>query len=199
MFNIFLLPTLITLLNIYGCTNFIQETSVTNSIYQDSYKSPFDVRPGYRSNTNFSPKIDDEFIGIRIDAPEVVKFIPDVIIDEFGTFAYIPVSLTYRFALSYEQKFDSITDHMVIVAVDAVSGESFSSTLEVDESVEHVPNDLSNVTEEELSNTFSTGYLTINLADYLDLPQIGSKLHIHVTLEEFQTNTVTVELQEDND
>ena len=199
MFNIYLSLALIFLLNIYGCTKFIQEAPVPNSIYQDSYKSPFDVRPGYRSSTNFSPILDDDYIGIRINAPKIVKFIPGVIMDDLGTFTYIPISLTYRFSLNYERKFDNMTDHMVVVAVDAITGESFSGTLENDESVEYVPIDLAHVTEEGMSNTFATGYLTVNLVDYLDLPQLESKYNIHVTLEEHQTNTLTVELQKASD
>lgn len=168
-------------------------------IYPEKFNSPFDVNPGYKSNTNYSPELDDSFIGIRISAPDIVKFTPGNIVDDLGSFVYIPISISYRFSIAYERKFDNITDHMVLVAVDSVTGTPYSETLQNDDSVEYLPIDFPEVSEQELNSTFGTGFMTVNLIHFLQIPQRSGDYNIHITLEKYQSNLLTVELIEGKD
>ncbi|MBE9564445.1 MAG: hypothetical protein IMF17_04300 [Proteobacteria bacterium] len=168
---------------------------MSDVMYKDAYDSPQDVRPGYRSKTNFSPKIEQGFIGLKIFIPEVVEFKSDDVVDDLGSFSYIPLSISYRFSLGYESKFDNLTDHIVVVAVDSVSGESFSATLDDDDDADYRQTDLSGISENDLNNTFSTSYLTVNLIHFLNLPNKEATYNMHVTLEEFQSSPAAVSLK----
>lgn len=195
--RVFLLIYVFLLLN---CSENIQEKNVSNTIYQETFSSPYEVRPGYRSKTDFSPLIKDKKSGLEISVPKINKFKPNEIIDGIDTFIYIPVSISYKFSLAYESKFDNLTNHIVIVAVNTVSGESFSATLEDEgDDSEYRESDISHINENDLNNTFSTGYLTVNLIDYINLPQEEAVYNIHATIEKFQSSQVTTSLIIDKD
>lgn len=192
----YLVVTGVVVLQIISCTHSFQGTVMTDQIYPNSFNSPFDVRPGYRAKSTFSPELDENFVGIRIDAPKLATFNVGDSIDRFESFTNIPVSMAFRFSAAYEIKFDNISDHMAVVAVNSITGKSFSSTLQDEDPVIYTPTDFSKIAKEKLENTFNTGYLTFNVAQFLKIPQENATYDIHVTLEEYQSNVVTVTLQE---
>lgn len=194
MTNTYISGVVILLFSV-GCNLEKKEKIVSSVMYQDSYNSPYDVRPDYRSKTNYSPKLKNDSIGLDISVPLENTFRPGNEVDDFGSFIYIPLSITYSFSLAYESKFDNLTDHMAVIAVNTVTGESYSATLKNDDEVENQPSDLSHISEYDMNNTISTGYLTINLIHYLDLPEEEAIYNLHVTLEEFQSSTVVANVK----
>lgn len=162
----------------------------------EEFKSPFDVRPGYKDETPFSPTVEDGAQGIRIAIPPVVTFARGASSDSEEGFAYIPVSMTFLFPVSYASRFDAITAHMVAVAVDAKTGASFSAPIQEPDFVPSPPRPPEPAPGPGAVQveTLSLRYLTFNLAQVLPLPVAEATYRVHVTLEQHQSNVVTTEL-----
>jgi len=168
-----------------------QERDIMTNINQHTFRSPFDVPIGYRSETNYSPVINNQFFGIKINSPEKITVKEALKMDRFGNNDYVPISLTHQFNLAYLRKFNNITDHMTVVAVNVKTGISFSGNLGDEDTAEY-PDDAPYLPEEELVNTFAEGFLTFNLLQVLNLPAESAAYFIHVTLEEYQSNVLQI-------
>lgn len=163
----------------------------------EEFKSPFDVRPGYKDETPFSPVVEDGAQGIRIAIPPEVTFARGASPDSEEGFTYIPVSMTFLFPVSYASRFDAIAAHMVAVAVDAKTGAAFSAPIQEPDFVPSppAPPDPDPEPGAVRVETLSLSYLTFNLAQVVPLPVAEATYRVHVTLEKHQSNVVTTELR----
>lgn len=171
-------------------TCYAQEKMMTKS---SSDATPFDITAGFRGPTKFMPRIDPDFKGIRINMPETVA-----VSAQGGNIAqgYIPISMTYQFSYAYIGKFDYIRHHMVVIAVDATTGRVYSGTLEEpDETVSAKKRPVPTAQElAEQEQTLAQSFLTFDLSKYLELPNKDAGYHVHVSLEQYQSNVVTFSL-----
>jgi hypothetical protein len=165
----------------------------------ETFASPFDVPPNYRAPTNFSPRVERAFRGLRISAPEEATFAPGESVDRFGSFANIPISVTLQFGDDYTAKFGNVTEHLVVVAVSGRTNRSYSSTLESHDA--RAPRRTAASAPAPSGDgivgvPIRRSYFTFNLAQYLPLPRESDVYDVHVTLEEHQSNVVTIRLDE---
>lgn len=158
-----------------------------DTMQAESFSSPFDVPHGHAAKTPFSPKVTPDFRGIRISAPETAKIAAD------GTVT-IPISMTTQFSAAYLMKFDVLTHHMSVVAVNGKTGASLTSTLQEDDAAAPLPEDREG-DPAELESTIFESYLTFDLARFLLFPNEAAVYHVHVTLENHQSNVVTIKIQ----
>ena len=160
--------------------------------------SPFDVMPGDTSETPFSPRLEAGAVGIRLAVPAEVTYTPGAERRPDGSFTYVPVSMTYTFSVAYRRKFEVITAHMMVVAVNTRTGASYSAPVQ-EQDFELDPDAPREQPSEKdlarMARTFATGYFTFNLAGLLSLPVEDATYNVHVTLEEHQSNVVTTELR----
>lgn len=163
----------------------------------DALKSPFDVKPGYKSETPFSPSVGDETHAIRIDIPPVVTFAPGASADAEEGFTYVPVSMSSIFPVSYARKWDVITAHMVVVAVNVRTGASWSAPIQEPDFEPSPPDPPESDPEPGVLRveSLSLRYHTFNLAEVLSLPAEEATYRVHVMLEKHQSNVVTTELK----
>ncbi|WP_163997744.1 hypothetical protein [Pyxidicoccus caerfyrddinensis] len=160
----------------------------------EAYATVFEVPAGTRHPTPFSPQLEPEAVGIRISAPPEVSYSPGESALEGGSFAYVPVSVTYRFSMAYGSRFGVIESHMTVMAVNASSGASYVAVLQ-QEDMAAVPREYPRVPRERLEQSFFTRYFTINLVDHLGLPMEEATYHVHLGLEAHQSNVATVVLK----
>ncbi|HYO58700.1 hypothetical protein [Archangium sp.] len=157
-------------------------------------RTVFDIRPGEGQDTPFSPVLDRRFVGIRIAAPPIVEYVPGLSYDPFdGDFLYVPISMTYQFSAAYFARFDAIDAHMVAMALNPRTGMSYCGAVRQGEVVKISRG--APVPLEVLQRTFYTRFLTFNLAQLLQLPDEDAVYHIHVTLETYQSNVVTLQMR----
>ena len=165
-------------------------------LFVKQFSTPFDVPHDFSSPTNFSPPIGHDFVGIVINAPEKVMFDPHADGSDQDGFAHIPVSMTYRFSHAFLKNIAGPTvHHMTVVAVPVKAGKPYSSTLQMDEAAPYKPDGRPQPTQEELESRSSKGYFTFNLAAMLNLPKEEATYHVHVTLEKYQSNVITIALK----
>lgn len=170
---------------------YVSESIESESFSAESFSSPFDVPHGYSAKTDFSPEIKGDFIGIKISAPKTVSRRAEGGGEEGAS---IPISIAYQFTAAYKIKYNPIAHHMVVVAVNARTGASFTSTLQDDDPAPRA-DEGEEIPAEDLENTFFEEYLTIDLAQFLKLPEKDAVYHVHVTLEKHQSNVVKIEIR----
>ncbi|MBI3776154.1 MAG: hypothetical protein HY273_11490 [Gammaproteobacteria bacterium] len=160
----------------------------SSSSSENKFATPFDVPANYSGPTNFSPKVASDFVGLVIAAPEQVN-VGQVSPGEL----VCPVSLTFEFNYAFLSTIRGPeTDHMVVVAIDAKTGKSYSNTLQRDDSVPSDADDRPKLSAQEMQNIRSKGYFTFDLASVLQLPKKAATYRVHVTLEKYQSNVVTI-------
>jgi hypothetical protein len=165
------------------------ETTMTSDS-QDSFKTPFEVRPDYRSRTRFSPTLPADETGLLIAAPDEAPWNPQQRVGADDTFCYLPISLAYRFSLEFiDGVGEQLTDKLTVMAVDAATGESYSGLLM---GQDYEPDEPADDDGEDTANTFVRGYFTFNLAFYLPLPEGEARYHVHVSLGDIQSNVVEI-------
>lgn len=149
----------------------------------------FDIPPGSHEETPFTPRLPDGREGIRIAAPPIVEMPAKNDGARLGT--YVPVAMTHRFRISYGRRFDYMAAHMTVCAVDAATGESLCSSLQEDDYIPTGP-DLTPVPPDQ--DNLSESHLQFDLARFVALPAREARYHVHVSLEKYQSNTVTIEV-----
>lgn len=164
-----------------------ERKSMSSMAQADLFSSPFDVPHGYSAKTSFSPEVSPDFRGIRISALEMVRIGADRTVK-------IPISMTTQFTAAYLMKFDAITHHMAVVAVNGKTGASLTGTLQEDDAAVPLLEDRGSDSL-ELEQTIFESYLTFDLARFLHIPAETAVYHVHVTLEQYQSNVVAIKIQ----
>ncbi|MEX2208179.1 MAG: hypothetical protein WEF50_18295 [Myxococcota bacterium] len=157
------------------------------------YGTPFEVPPGLRARTPFSPPVDPDGYGIWIAAPETVEFDPAGRADRVGNFAYVPISLSYHLENALLER--AGVDGMTVVATSTSTGRVYSAKLEEDDPAEppsEEPNPNPPMKGMQLELESIEGYYTFNLLHFLELPPTSDRYRLHVTLETFQSNVIEV-------
>jgi hypothetical protein len=158
------------------------------------YTTVFEVPPGFKDETPFSPRLEPGTVGIRISVPTEVGFSPAAGQHPAEPFAYVPVSFVYCFSLADWLKFGVIEKRMMVMAVNASTGKSYVGALEQGDIVP-AELDYSHVPRARLEQAFNTRYFTANLVELLGLPEEEATYHVHVSLEEHQSNVERVALR----
>jgi hypothetical protein len=83
---------------------------------------------------------------------------------------------------------------MSVVAVNGRTGVSYTSTLQEDDAAAPPPEDRAG-DPAELEQTVFKNFLTFDLARFLAFPEEEAVYHIHVTLENHQSNAVTIKVR----
>ena len=159
-----------------------------------TFASPFDVPPNFRAQTNFSPVVDRAFRGIVISAPSPSSFAEGESVDRFGSFANIPVSVTFQLEGEVIERIGRVTDHIGVIAVSRRTNRSYSSTLASHDPVAPRASAPSPPRNPAVGLPRVRSHLTFNLAQYLDLPHEPDTYWVHLILEQYQSNVLSIEL-----
>lgn len=131
-----------------------------------------------------SPSFDDEARGLRVAAPRAVRLGPD---------AAFPLCGTYRVGGRFLNRFESMANELVVVAVDARAHRPYATNLLTPGSTP-MPSGL-----DESAPGFEaavlTGWFNLDLFRWMeDLPRQPGRYHVFATVGELASNVVTVEL-----
>ena len=164
-----------------------------NSLSPDLFDK---VEPDDFNENECTPKIDDEFIGIRINAPKEVYYNPGERNRFTGAFCKVIICGVYSFDASFiNQLNNSIEESITLVAIDTKSHEPYVSGI-VNDNPKIPDPSLNDYSPEELEDLYYTGFFNINILDYLGLPEKPATYNVFVTLKEYKSNVVTIKLVE---
>lgn len=160
-----------------------------------------DVTEGSYLDYECSPDIDDpDFLGILLNAPEVVTFVPGRSNPINGAFAPIIVCGTYSFEYRTMGLDGDFADSIVLIAVDEASRVSFRGTMSGVENAEPEPEGLDgDPTAEDFADYVIGGYFNPNLAVVLDLPEQEADYIVYALLGAFESNRVRISVREAGD
>jgi len=189
------LLTALVVLCLVGCGESSEGDLLVSEELPAGPATPFDVPPGVRERTPFSPAVPADGYGIWIAAPSVVEFALGGSADRLRNFAYAPISLSYHLENSVLER--AGVDRMTVIATSASTGRVYSATLEEDDPVDppdEVPNPNPPLKGMRLELESVEGYYTFNLLQFLKLPATTDRYRVHVTLETFQSNVIEIAL-----
>jgi len=153
------------------------------------------IEPGDDENA-CTPKIDDNFIGIRINAPDVVYYAPGEKDPNTGHFAKIMICGIRRFRGDFLSELrPDVEKKVALVAIDTQLHNVHTSLLIDDDPDEPDPSP-PQFPKETLEKVYITAWFNINILDYLDLPERPATYNVFVTLKEYKSNVVTIKLVE---
>lgn len=143
-----------------------------------------------------SPVIeDDDFRGFLIAAPERVTFERGETTEPFGTFADVPICISYALDVPAEP-LERPFDHLIeLVARDVETGEVYRGAMITPDN--DVPPPASAPPRpEDLAGLVVAGELSPNLLRYVELPAASATYQVHVEFNRgrMHSNAVTVEL-----
>lgn len=179
-----------------GCIEITQDTEERNARMESISSEVFaEIEPGDSTENKCTPKVGEDFIGFRINAPTLVSYNPGEEDPFTGAFAKVMICGVYRFDAALAFEVGGIEKSLTLVAIDTeshtpYSGQMVSGHLEIPESPprQYPP--------EVLENLYYKRFLNINILDYLGLPEKPATYNVFVTLKEYKSNVVTIKLIE---
>lgn len=131
-----------------------------------------------------SPILDEDFLGIRIRAPESVDADPDMI---------LPVCGSYRFLAAFWNRFENLRYEMAIVAVDTATHIPYITNLQYRD-YESMTRKFK-TTDSGFDEKTAAGWFNADLTFYLaDFPRTAATYHMFALLGEERSNIVTVKV-----
>ncbi len=145
-----------------------------------------------------SPEVEDpDFIGILLNAPEVVTYVPGSSNPLNGSFAPVIVCGAYAFKYTTLGLNGDFADSIVLVAVDEKSRISYHSTMPgVENAVPEQADPESNLTAEDFAGDIIGGYFNPNLAVILGLPEKEADYIVYALLGPYESNRVRISIKE---
>jgi len=132
-----------------------------------------------------SPELDDDFRGMVIAVPETIVM--------KGDYAF-PVCGSYQVASEFYGQFESFSNQLVVVAVDASTHTPYSATL-LDPEFEPGVYEDDEFDEDDVLPSQLTGWFNVNLFDYLDgLPRKTGTFHVYAMVGDLKSNVCNVEV-----
>ena len=147
-----------------------------------------------RNPNDCTPKIESDFVGIRINAPGSVTYIPGAKDPVTGSFARLMICGIYRLELPVLAQTKGFRKVATLAAVATDTHQTFTGGMMHDHPDTPNPNP-SKFSPEELKGFHETGYFNVNVLDYLHLPERPGEYQIFVTFTEYTSNVVTVTLK----
>jgi hypothetical protein len=145
------------------------------------------VVPGSRLEYDCTPKIDSEFLGLKINAAPVGK-------NSHADGAAVIVCAIYRLPSQTCEDVGDVGKAVTVVAVDTLTHLPLASGLTRRRGMDVVPDRPAPRKERvDLSGQFSTGYLNFDVLDFLSLPDRPSTYQVFLTLGEYKSNVVTLD------
>jgi len=141
-----------------------------------------------------SPILENEFRGIKINAPTEITMMEDY---------SFPVCGSYHFTEEFFKKFRSLENEIVIVVVDLKTHKSYSSNLLKKDFEPAILDDKENIedeevnieNEEEFEDVSISSWFNIDLFRYIeDLPRYATTFIVYATIGDFKSNVVTVKV-----
>ncbi len=133
-----------------------------------------------------SPSLDEDFRGLVIAAPETVAMSDEYI---------FPVCGSYRVASDFYEQFQSFSNEIVVVAVDAETHTPYASTLLDPEYDPGVYDDDEPVDEDAAEPYLVAGWFNVNLFEFLEeLPRKPGSFHVYAMIGDLKSNTLLVKV-----
>lgn len=156
-----------------------------------------EVVEGSYMDYSCSPDIDDpDFIGIKLNAPEVVTYLPGSSNPINGSFAPIVVCGAYAFKYTTMGLNGDFANSIVLVAVDEQSRISFHGTMSGVENEEPQPENDDGLNAEDFAGDTIGGYFNPNLATVLGLPEKEADYVVYALLGQFESNRVRISIRQ---
>lgn len=148
-----------------------------------------------------SPDIDDpDFNGIKLNAPEVVTFVPGSSDPLNGSFAPVIVCGAYAFKYTTMGLDGDFADSIVLVAVDEKSRISYHGTMSGVENEIPEPQGADNgLTAEDFAGDTIGGYFNPNLAVILGLPEKEADYIVYALLGPYESNRVRISVRQSDE
>lgn len=128
---------------------------------------------------------------IKINAPGRVQAILDD--DGMSPETRFPICLAMQFPTKLVGDTFELWARITLVAVNVVTGESFSGNLVPRRTAQRIPGPP--LAPEVLEKRVERFYRNINLCHYVHLPAERGSYHVYAMFEDYRSNTVTVELE----
>jgi hypothetical protein len=144
-----------------------------------------------------TPTVPDDFVGIRIDAPQEVRYAPGGRDPIDGTFTAIVICGVYCVEAAKVAHHPDPKRAMVVTAIGAATRQAFSSALAPNVSMPP-PKDETPPDPKGYEGVAWQGYFNFNLLEYLDLPERPATYTVFVTLDEYRSNVVTVKVSRES-
>jgi hypothetical protein len=152
------------------------------------------VEPDNDNENGCTPRIGGDFIGIRINAPEVIDYTQGERDPITGAFGRAILCGIYRFESALLLQTEGFKKTATLVAVDTKTHQPYTAKM-VHDHLE-IPNpDPPRFSPEVLEGVYETGYFNINMLDFLGLPEQPATYDIFVTLQQHKSNVATVTLR----
>lgn len=152
----------------------------------------FSIDAGDNSPNKYTPDISYDFIGIKINAPEIINL--SALTDD-NVSALIPICGAYQFNLAFTIKLGSPQQHMSVVVINNNDKSYNGSMQDPDTALENTQ-----VVEIDMSNAESQligGYFNINVLDYVKIPIVSGEVSVYIFLGEHKSNVVKILLEDD--
>jgi hypothetical protein len=158
------------------------------------------VEGSYREHA-CSPDIDDlNFIGIKLNAPEVVTYVPGSSNPINGSFAPVIVCGSYSFKYTTLGLNGKFANAIVLVAVDEKSRMSFHGTMTGVKNAVPEPQGADNgLTAEDFAGDTIGGYFNPNLAVILGLPEKEADYVVYALLGPYESNRVRISVRQSDE
>jgi len=169
----------------------------------DKFSNPVfnEVVEGSYMDYACSPVIDDlDFIGIKLNAPEVVTFVPGGLNPINGSFAPVIVCGSYSFKYTTLGLNGRFVNAIVLVAVDEKSRMSFHGTMSgVVNAIPEPQGAGDGLTAEDFAGDTIGGYFNPNLAVILGLPEKEADYVVYALLGPYESNRVRISVRQSDD
>lgn len=177
----------------YGC-----ETShtFTNKATKMTEQSPDDfsnIEHGDGNPNKCTPKIDDNFSGIKIHMPKEIIWTAKDRNPISGAFAKVMLCGVYRLPASQLVDTSGFIVSASVMATNIKTHENYIALLQENNFTEDP--EPSEISTEELKGVYETGYFAINILEVLDLPEKAGEYMVFVSFKTYQSNKQTITIK----
>lgn len=157
----------------------------------DAFK---DIEHGDGNPNVCTPKITEDFIGIRINTPEKVTWSAADKDPVSGAFARVMLCGIYRLPAAEIVDTKGFYLSASLVATNVKTHQNYIKLLQT---VSHYIEDPAppEFSAKELENVYETGYFNINILEVLELPDQAGEYLVFITFKSFQSNRQTIVLE----
>lgn len=150
------------------------------------------IEPDNHNENECTPRIEEDFIGIRIVAQEVINYMPGQRNRITGAFGRAILCGIYRLDSVFLAQTNGFRKTATLIAVDTKTHVPYSVNMVHDHP--EIPNPNPSQIPLEKFRSVVTGYFNINMLDFLRLPEQPATYNVFVTFGQFKSNVVTVRL-----
>lgn len=156
-----------------------------------------EVEAGNGNENDCTPQVGDDFVGLKINAPKVVFYIPGVRHSITDAFAKMMICGVYQVEAEAVDQLGGIKQAITVSAIDVVSHTPYVSKLGAPKWMDAVsdPPPPRALPPQPNRTRFYMGFFNENVLDYLDLPEKPGTYQVFVSLLKYKSNVVTVTLK----